>query len=353
MLRLLAILLVLVSSIIGLAYFLGDNNAAIPSGYPHVSVGGFSPDGTKFLVNFMKKDGFLHSGYLDLQKRRFVSVAPTDIDQAWNVSTFSNDGKKIAVGVRRRSEKGSYGQIGIVDLETKNLVEITRSISMKSSPTFSHDGSKILFLQASRERESGKRTRFSNWDIYEIELQSRKENQLTNFRFYAVSSAAYLEDDKRFIFSGEGQDEFTAGAGMSEWEAHQANSDSRDEYQRRYQDNDIFILAPGGRNLTPIFTNGECATRPVISRDGKRIVYTSRTDKTDGVKRRWAYDLFLFENGNHRRLTRLQTYIMDISLSGDGRRAAFVTKPTKGMRQLQLLNVETGEVSLIDLDSWL
>ena len=195
---------------LGLVYTRWEPSAAdSPEEYQRIVLGGFSPDGTKLLLNFCKMNGVCGHGYFDFQKQRFVSIDPADKSQAWNVGSFSNDGKKIAVSVRRQSEDGRYGQIAILDTETGSIVELTKTRSQKMAPSFSHDGKKIIFIQSSKERESGM-TRFSGMNIYEIELATGKENRLTGYSFFSAINPAYLPDDKRFMFAGEGPSDLLA-----------------------------------------------------------------------------------------------------------------------------------------------
>jgi len=69
-------------------------------------------------------------------------------------------------------------------------------------PTFSPDGRKIIFLRSGvlRERSMGGEM-VSHWDVYEVELATGKERQLTDYRFYAISRPYYLPNDKGIIFS--------------------------------------------------------------------------------------------------------------------------------------------------------
>lgn len=318
---------------------------ALGAEFNRIVLGGFSPDASKLLLNYCEKKIGCAFGYYDFSLKRFIPIVPPDKGQGWGAGGFSGDGKKIVVTVLRQSENGKYGQIAIVDLETKKGVELTHEEAYRQAPSFSHDGKKILFARANRERTSGM-TRFSDWDIYEVDLGTGSEKRLTQYDFFSVSSPAYLPDDRRFIFSGEAPSGFEDESGKGDYKA----------YRNKFGDNDIFILDGTEKKLAPLFMKGRSSSHPHISHDGTRIVYAADVEKEDGIRTRYAYDLFLFEKSAHTRITRLQTYIMDISMSFDGGSVAFVTDSPKGFYknirnfQLWLLNIGTGALTRIDLD---
>ena len=90
---------------------------------------------------------------------------------------------------------------------------------------------------------------------------------------------------------------------------------------------------------------------PLISIDGAKIVYATRTDKLDGIKTRFTYDLFLLDEGRkHRRLTRLNGLINDAVLSADGSTAALIVQPHGRLEILEplLLDVHSGRIDSLD-----
>ncbi|MDO8370005.1 MAG: hypothetical protein Q7S71_04790 [Candidatus Nitrotoga sp.] len=164
---------------------------------------------------------------------------------------------------------------------------------------------------------------------------------MTNYNFFSANVPTYLPDDKQFIFSAEAPSEFGGLKG----------SDARKAYKKQYGDNTIFIRNDTETPLSPLFIKRRSSGTPNISRDGTRIVYVGDVEKEDGIKTRYAYDLFLFENGAHKRITQFRSYILSVSLSWDGQNVVFVTDSPEGIfknirnYQLWQLNIKTGAVN--------
>lgn len=326
-----ALIVLLILGLVGNA--LGDE-------YKQFRLGGFSPDGGKLVLSYCTDRPSCKFGYLDIRSQVFSELVPKDPDQIWSPGGFSPDGSQIAISIRRKSENGRFAQLAIFDLGTHHLTELTSTPSYKSSPSFSHDGKKIIFAQSNRERESGK-TRFSDWDIYELGRDGKNERRLTAFRFFSVTPPAYLRDDQRFIFSGDSPHGYVSPSGEQGYKP----------YKAQFLDNGVFVLPRSGeQRLIPFFTNGELSGLPVISADGTKIVYTARTDKLDGVSTRFTYDLFLFDGKRHRRLSRLDSLIRDTALSADGAAVALVTQPHERLSILEpkLLDVTSGRIGVLD-----
>lgn len=318
----------------------GFTSSAQGEEYKQIRLGGFSPDGEKLVLSYCTDRPTCKFGYLDIRSRKFLEVIPLDQDQIWSPGGFSPDGQQIAVSVRRKSENEHSAQLAIFDLRTQRLKELTSTPSYKSSPSFSHDGKKIIFAQSNRERQSGK-TRFSDWDIYEVGTEGMNERRLTEFRFFSVTPPAYFGNDQRFIFSGDGPHNYSSPTGETGYKA----------YQAKFRDNDVFVLPISGeQRLIPFLTNGEMSSLPSVSASGDKIVYTARTDKLDGIKTRFTYDLFLFDGKDHRRVTRLNSLITDAVLSPNGAIVALVGQPHRKPTILepQLLDVKSGQIDMFD-----
>jgi len=324
------------------AIIVGISTKVFGGGYENIGLGGFSPDGQKLLLTACKEDKCTF-GFFDFAGHRFFPVLPFAKDQTWSFGSYSPDGKHIAVAIRRFADGGSDSQIGIVDIEGKRVIEVTEGQGFRAAPSFSADGKTIIFARSNRQRRSGK-TRFSDWDVYELTLTTRTERQLTDFKFFSLASPAYVQDGSRFIFSGEGPRNPGAERG-------QMGSEDR----RHLQGSRIFLLSRGERKLVPLFEEGAYASFPQMSKDGRKIVYAKRTDIEDGIRTRYAYDLFLHENGTHRRLTHQHAIVMGTSMMADGAAVAFVTDAPSGAyknnhrMQLWLLRLESLALSRVDL----
>ncbi len=323
------------------ALLVGCSDSVSEVQYKQFALGGFSPDASRLSLTYCtSQPPACRFGLLGLGDGAFAEIIPKDQDQVYEPGGFSPDGKKLAVTVRRNSEAGRFAQIGILDIDTQSLAVLTKSPSFKSSPSFSHDGKKIIFSQANRERESGK-TRFSGWDVYELKIDGAKQHRLTSLEFFQITPPAYLPDDQRFIFSGDGPHAYVSPSGQTGHEA----------YRAQFRENSIFLLNPDDTaRLIPMLSNGPFSDFPAISRDGSKIVYRARTDEMDGTRLGWTYDLFMFDGSNHRRLTQLYGMAIDAVLSPDGKLVALVAEPRRSQRtrELKLLNVASGQVTPLD-----
>lgn len=318
----------------------GKETASSEEQYKQFVLGGFSPDGNKLTLSYCTTRSVCKTGLFDLRQKAFTEITPLDKDHFYIPGGFSPNGTHLVVTVRRNSDNGRDTQIALLEFTTGKLFELTNSPGHRSSPSFSHDGKKIIFAQANRERESGK-TRFSDWDIYEIDSDGKNERRLTAFEFFSVTPPAYLPDDQKFIFSGDGPHAYVSPSGEKGYKA----------YAAKFHDNKIFLLSPTGvQLLEPIFTKDDFSGFPVISQDGSRLVYTAMTNKLDGIKTRFTYDLFLSDGKEHKRLTRLDSLISDTVLSHDGAKVALVTQPHGGIviRSMKILYVDDGLIEPLD-----
>lgn len=308
--------------------------------YKNFVLGGFSPDGRNLALSYCTSRPVCKTGLFDLRQKSFSEITPQDPDYFYIPGGFSPGGTHLAVSVRRNSDNGRHTQIALVELATGQLVELTNSPGYRTGPSFSHDGKKLIFAQANRERESGK-TRFSDWDIYELDSDGKNERRLTAFEFFSATPPAYLPDDQRFIFSGDGPHAYVS---PSEEKGYKA-------YKAQFRDNNIFLLSSTGtQHLVPIFTKGEFSSFPVISRDGSRIAYQAMTHHLDDVGTGFTYDLFLFDGKEHKRLTKLDSLISDTVLSFDGSAIGIVTQPRQRLhaRELKLLDINSGQIESLD-----
>lgn len=308
-----------------------------------IQLNGISPD-NRFLSFDFYRGPTHYATLLDLHSGEFSKIVPPDPDEAWTDGYFSLSGKYLAFSVQRKSENFRWGNLGLFDISTATLKTLTHTQTLKGYPSFSPDEKRLIYAQPNRERESG-RTRFAAWDIYELDIDSGQGRRLTNYEFFSIGQPFYLPDGKRFIFSGGTPFRFLGKVGQ----------EAVDAYEEKYQENMIFILGQEATELRPILTNGQYTTSPSISKDGKRIAYKARSDHLDkeaGLPptRGFGYDIFMLEDGHHRRLTKLKTYLHGMKMSPDGSLIAFVSDPERnGENQLWLLDVARNQLKRINI----
>ncbi len=221
------------------------------------------------------------------------------------MGTFSADGKQIVFVVGLGDDVVT--QIATVNLDGTGSRVLTSTQDRKGTPSFSPDGKRLLFAKAGQERTSGK-TRFADYDIYELDIASKQETRLTEFGFFSANPPAYLPDGERFIFSAEPLRNFQA-------------------YREQFQQNTIFVMSKTNRDLKPAFTRGDHSSSPSISAYGTKILFLSRSNDLDNSNGEYFnFDLFLKTPDGITRLTKLESVITQGSLSPDGSRVVFFSQ---------------------------
>lgn len=306
-------------------------------------VSGFSPDSKKLYFEFADTARNVKIGWMDLPTQKVSIFAPQDTQNQLASPKSSADGKQLAIVIKEAVNNFETSQIGVLDLDSNTYRAITKSNTYKQFPSFSQDGKKIIYAQSNRIRESGK-TRFSDWDIYETEVNTGIERRLTSFCFFSVGDPFYLNAGEKFIFSGEPSfcNYPVKGRG-------QDSPDNRRNYLTQYQGNTIFVMSGAETKLHPFFMNGADSHGAFLSRDSK-IFFVSRTNEMDGIKCcDYNYDLFMYEDGVIRRLTNLKTALSGLVVSPRGDLAAYISDPLRNhSRGYWMMDVNNGTHSQIN-----
>lgn len=302
----------------------------------------FSPDGKKLYLDYCDTSRNCRIGWLDLAAQHVSLFTPQGTQNVMSSPSSSDDGKQLAVVIKEATSNYETSQIGILDLEKNTYRPITKSTTFKEWPSFSHDGKKIIYGQANRKRGSGK-TRYSEWDIYEVDIATGVERRLTDFCFFIIDRPQYLDDNKMFVFSGEAPSCNFPVRGNTGIEGYNS-------YKKLYQDNTIFMMNGAETTLKPLFTNGSASLGPTLSRDGK-IFFISITNKMDGIKCcYYNYDLFEYENGSIHRLTNLKTMMSGLAVSSRGEWVAYLSDEQRNHNnELWMMDVKAGTHSRINL----
>ena len=153
-----------------------------------------SPDGK--LIVFSTDKISQGTRLLDLTSGK-ISVLLSEPSQTFGFPAWSPDGRHIVLqSAEMRGGKYDLDRMEIVlfDSSTGQQQSISVGEGIKFSPFFSADG-KIVYYFKGQKRESGK-TPGSRYDLYAIELASRKEARLTHEEFY---QAAKGDDSKSSV----------------------------------------------------------------------------------------------------------------------------------------------------------
>lgn len=290
----------------------------------------FSPDNSQLFVDYCDADR-CRVAAVALRTGAITLFTPTKSSYELNSPSLSYDGTQLASVITDPKSMPATSQIGILNLQKRRYRIVTSSPTFKEFPSMSADNTKIIFAQANRERRAG-RTRFSKWDIYEVDVRTGTERRLTEFCFFLVGRPQYLSDGKTFVFSGDPTCNYP----------NRGSADSHREYRKRYQDNTIFRMVGGETTLEPLLVRGAYSSGPRVSKDGKKIVFVSRTNDLDGLRGNYNYDLFIRTSDVTKRLTNLKTVIRGIAFSGDGQLVAYESDEARnGNGKLWLLDLKT------------
>lgn len=190
--------------------------------------------------------------------------------------SFSRDGKRIVFV----SGDHMHRNIFIMDADGGNVRQLTHHYNenpqdagnglvrmiFNAKPSFSPDGKRIIFVRSQTKRRQPKYSsdpmRPSRWDVYEMEIATGKERQLTNYAFYDISAPQYLSDGKRFVFSTDVSDPDASGSPESG-----IDNKTMSKYWGKYLFNAIFIMDGENNALKPILKNGGLSEDPRVLSD--------------------------------------------------------------------------------------
>ncbi len=191
------------------------------------------------LVVFASKSKEADKIYLyDLAKRDITREFSFENLIAARSPRFSPDGKQVIFSGMRRS---GYADLYLLDIATGNCKALTDDIYYDTDPTFSHDGSRIVF--ASDRCEHGKT---GSLNIFTIDPTTLATEQLT---FGAFHDQTPESSENGIYFS----------------------SDREGTYN-------LFLLTPDG-NMTRQSTYVTGAFDPRVSSNGEKLLYTGYQDQ--------------------------------------------------------------------------
>lgn len=307
----------------------GCNFLSSEDEYLRVSSMNFSPDNKTLLMTYCPPDSDCTLGMYDFDTAR-LSVFQPSTRAGMVHGRFSPDGQYIVLTVIK-AENSSIRQIATVSTDGSNYQLLTSSSDHKAFPTVSPDGKRLLLVKAGRERDSGM-TRFSRYDIYEMDIASQQEVRLTNFEFFEIFPPMYFPDGEHIIFSG----------GLS--------SGGRESFRARFKDNTIFVMSKSQNTLHPAFSRGEFSYAPSISADGTKILFMSKSNDLDGLRGNFNYDLFVKTPEGIKRLTKLNSVLSDGYISPDGNRVVFLSDKERNHEPaLMVMNSDGTGLKKIDL----
>ena len=190
--------------------------------------------------------------------------------------------------------------------DSTNIRKLTKSAGVRISPSFSKDRNKIVYFKGSTCKNC--RNGVSYFDIFEFDLEANIETRITNYKFHIPGKIEYFKNNNSYIFSAEEPSSVNANPKFI-----------KDFYRKVVNENKIFSYENGniykfdlGAGLKKAYTS----TFLDISQDSSTILFYSKTNRMDGSKKKkYKYDLFIKDEGNVRRLTRLYGQIHGAAIS--------------------------------------
>jgi Tol biopolymer transport system component len=312
-----------------------------------------SPDNKRIIFAYCqttKNDNACELAKYEIATEKIKRFNPTGC-RLHGSPAYSPSGREI-VFVAHNTD--SESNIFIADADGSNARQVTNtnikkgdkksdeSLKYDGRPSFSPDGSMIIFQRAALWRErtyplSGKM--LSHWDVYTVDLATGIERRLTNYKFYEMSKPSYLPDGKRFIFSAIGPKPVKGQDPVN-----------KEEYKKQYEDNIIFIWDENDQIFQPAIMQGSYSLDPSVSADGT-ILFMAVTNKLDKLPLDpYNYDLFIKKSGKTSRLTKMGARILESSISHDGSMSVFLAdtnNPRTNRISLWIINTDgTGLVEI-------
>jgi Tol biopolymer transport system component len=262
------------------------------------------------------------------------------------MGSYSSDGKYIVFSIfpRDRSQTDKM-QLAIMTSDGNKIRKITSTNGPKIYPSFSYTGDKVIFAKGEM-RKSG-HTPAAGFDIYEVDIKTGEETRLTWFKVFSISPPKEFPDGKTIIFGAYGF------PGMSPEIEDTEN---------------VFMVKKGDRNLpvplvrlngnNPLINEKGGTNNPLISRDGKQILFQGNAQKPDGIHGE-GHQYYEYSMGvKYLRLTYLpSSSIWSADLSPDGQYLAaicdlvFDESESKKIFISNIINGHYQEINLPDQSS--
>lgn len=331
-----------------------------------------SPDDKNLLFDRRIDDGLQLINSYNLETNELIAYQPRP-NETWGFAKYSDDGKNIVFCIF--TKKGKYfdlknTQLGIMEPDGKNFRKITDSIGLKTYPSFSHSGKKVIFCKAGKIRESGK-TPAADYDIYDVDIITGKETRLTWFKFFSISNPTYFPDDETIIFHATSTPgmfpDIAENDGKAIWK-RKKKLDAKGLQYFHHTGENIYIVKKGARilpkpflfnesdNIDPFIDYQAGASDPLLSRDGEQIYFRASTDRAGRKFAEGSQYYQYSKDRKHRRVTNINpnvtpsNHITSATLSPDGKSLVIVKydESTKS-RLIGILNIKEGTMRRISL----
>lgn len=235
----------------------------------------FSHDGKKVMFDRCRNDGCQIQVY-DLETGELAAYQ-SPANERWTMARQSYDGKQIVfsvIPIVGDDLDMRQMQIGIMDVDGKNYKKLTSDPFPKIYPTFSHSGKKVLYVKAGRIRKQG-RTPASDYDAWEMDIETGKETRLTQFKYFYMSGVTYFPGDEKILYQAEGPFAFP-GLDLPDDINKALEMIGKEAAKRKIYLVGLLTIKKG--DLFPErpyynFEKGHPPVRPLLSKDGTKLYF--------------------------------------------------------------------------------
>ncbi len=272
----------------------------------------FSHDGKSVVFDRCKDDGCQIQVY-NLETGELAAYQSPK-NERWTMGKYSYDGKKIVfsvIPIVGNDLDLTQMQIGIMDTDGKNYKKLTTDPMPKIYPTFSHSGKKVLYVKAGRIRKEG-RTPASEYDAWEMDIDTGKETRLTQFKYFHMSSVSYFPGDEKILYEALGPFAFP-GLDLPKDDINKALQMIAEEAAKRKLYIVGLLTMKRGDTFPErpyyLFEEGHPPEHPLLSNDGTKLYF---------VPAGRAGKFYLYSpDGNHRLICNAGS-ISSAAISPDG-----------------------------------
>ena len=253
----------------------------------------FSHDGKKVVFDRCNKDCQIQVYDLETGK---LAAYQSPKEERWTMAKYSYDGSRITfsvIPVKSKNLQLNEMQIAVMDADGKNFKKVTTGPGAKLYPAFSHNGKKILYARAAHIREGGG-TPASQYDAWEVNLETGEQTQLTFYKYYHMGYLTYYPDDEKFVYYGELPGEFE---GVPSYRNESAFQKKMIELGKKGMGIHGIVVMKG-KELIPNpydFPPETFPQKPLLSKNGSTLIY----------EKSHSGDFYLYSaEGKHRRVFR-------------------------------------------------
>lgn len=284
----------------------------------------FSHDGQKLTFDRYSDSSHPQIHIFDL-KSKTLTYLQSEPGVIRLMASFSPNGRQLVFSqvpiltVNNEAESLDWdnSQIGIMDVDGGNVRIMTKGPGVKKAGNFSWSGKKVIYMQG-KIRKPNSKTRDSDNDVYEVDLETGISRQLTNLQFFQAGRPTYLPDDKSFVIGADYPANISGLTNMEYWsymkELTKKNNNSR--VQR-------FDVVDKSEELNTLFTDLFYADN--VDVDAMGNIYF---EAYPGVKGR--SHIFKFSSDGQFNSWPIDRHFQTVGtrVSPDGRRWVVVSRPT-------------------------